>query len=87
MSVQFGPTMLRVLCNGRNGAGTISVSGLKAGDLIIRGVFTDAPPDETFPLGSSGFCEATITVDDEIQQFWTANFSVRTLDILLVRWP
>lgn len=49
---------------GHNGAGAISVPGVKAGDLV-RGYYRASDNSYSNP---SNFGEAFVTVDDEIQQ-------------------
>lgn len=67
---------------GRNGAGSISVPGLVAGDKVVVSSYDPnlgvgyEPPGTLF--------ESTISVDDEIQQL-TGNFSTSTCSILFFR--
>lgn len=85
MTVITNYTVVQASFNGRNNSGTISVPGLKTGDKILRAVFTDSPPDEPVVLGQSGTIEATITADDQVHQYGTANFTTRSFDLVLLR--
>jgi hypothetical protein len=69
---------------GRNGSGTISVPGLKAGDVVLNvtgggGIYTAASNGGTSPW------EFIISVDDEIQQIQNADFSPVTIEAVLFR--
>jgi len=72
--------------NGRNGAGTISVPGVKAGDIVIW--MADTPSGESLQVRSiefSPWVEGIITVDDEVQQTVDGNASASIFTILLIR--
>lgn len=62
--------------NGRNGAGAISVSGVRAGDHII---------EQTFENGGSGNLSPIVLVDDEVLQIVGGDLTPYTLRILVDR--
>ena len=66
--------------NGRNGSGAISVSGLKAGDKIIR--LTQGSTDYT---ADASMMEWVITVDDQIQQASAGNLTSYAFSAIAVR--
>lgn len=78
---EFG--FLTFTFTGRNGAGTISVPGVKAGDRVIwstftrSGITTYTHPGEVWDFG--------ITVDDELQQIEAGNDSATAGEILVYR--
>jgi hypothetical protein len=72
---------VRATFNGRNGAGPISVPGLKVGDLVIWLLDT---LDGGLKTGDS-FLESVVSVDDQIQQIATNDFTVLPWDALLMR--
>jgi hypothetical protein len=72
-------SLVRASFNGRNGSGSISLPGLKAGDLVFWMLLNGI-------AGSfAGDFEPIISVDDEIQQLQAANFSSQSVDILVLR--
>lgn len=66
--------------NGRNGAGAVSVSGLKVGDKILR--LTQSGTDYT---ADPTMMEWVISVDDQIQQISGGNLSTYAFDAVAVR--
>ena len=67
--------------SGIDGSGSISVPGVKIGDVVVNVWRIDA----SHAFASSAY-EPVITVDDEIQQLGV-NMSAATLKILLFRGP
>lgn len=79
MSVTF-PAIGRADFGGNNGAGSVSVPGLKVGDLVI--FYAQAPggwqqPGATF--------ESVVSVADEIQQLSSSNLSGQNFTVLVLR--
>lgn len=79
MSVTF-PAIGRADFTGRNGAGAVSVSGLKVGDLVI--FYRQSPGGWGQPGGSF---ESVISVADEIQQLSSSDYSAQNFTILMLR--
>lgn len=70
---------------GRNGAGSISVPGLKVGDMLLQ-VHTVGDPSGTGdPYNEAGTFEMTVTVDDEIQQLGAYDRSALTHKLFFAR--
>lgn len=63
---------------GRDGAGPVSVPGLKVGDVVI--MYSNDNHERTEIA-----YECTITVDDEIHQFYQGNWSGDTFVMVLLR--
>lgn len=66
---------------GRNGAGAISVPGLKVGDRLVR-LIQDGATDYTADLG---MMEWVVTVDDEIQQNSGGNTTTWNFEAIALR--
>jgi hypothetical protein len=73
-TVVQGVAFLRATFTGRNGAGSISIPGLQAGDFVLKAQRVYGVSSDDY---SGGF-EKTITVDDEIQQNTPADLSAVT---------
>ena len=67
---------------GRNGAGAISVPGLKVGD---RGLFLWEHPVSSPSLYGSTLWEPVVSVNDELQQISSTDFSSTTWDAFILR--
>jgi len=70
-STRSGPNALKVVASGNNGAGAVTVAGVKVGDnveLVLQSNFTDA---------TSSF-EATVSVAGQVQQTSASNLSGNT---------
>lgn len=71
-------TTIKATFSGGTAAGAISVPGVKVGDVIVQ--IADAG-DTARP----GYFENMVSVDDEIQQFNSNDFSSITFTAVLVR--
>lgn len=67
--------------SGRNGSGSITVTGTKAGDLVA-GIYYNNHWTPPYP---SGVFESVITVDDQIQQLSASDFSSDTFTLVVFR--
>lgn len=72
-------TVLTGTFGGRNGAGSVTLTGAQVGDLAI--ILFDAVGSVTY--GAS--FESIISVADEIQQIGASNLTGYTFKVLLVR--
>jgi hypothetical protein len=66
---------------GHNGAGAITLTGAKVGDVLVVIRNTSA----TSPGDYREFFEKTISVADQVQQTSTSDYSSITFDVVLVR--
>lgn len=71
------PVFVKAVFTGRNGAGSISVPGVKAGDMMF---WLQGNTINSFEGNGS------ITVDDQIQQISASDLSALTFTLICVRW-
>lgn len=69
------PTFVKAVFTGLNGSGTVSIPGVKAGDIIFT-------PSNW--LGS--FENTPLAADDQIQQYSASDLSAITITLYLLRW-
>lgn len=77
MTVTTPIAFLKAEFNGRNGTGTISVPGLKAGDAVILNGINNRQNE--FPF------EAIISTDDQITQWYNGDLSSDDVVLVLMR--
>lgn len=78
---QFG--FISATFTARSGAGSISVPGLKVGDLVFWNLIHFVSHDAWQTPGS--LWEQVVTVDDQLQQLTTDDLSADTADIVVYR--
>jgi hypothetical protein len=69
----------------RNGAGAISVPGLKVGDIVLWSAVVTGETTTYEPPG--GVWEIVVTVDDQIQQKDPSDLSACTARVVFLRSP
>jgi hypothetical protein len=79
MSLQTGPALGYATFNGRNGTGSISVPGLKVGDIVTFALLNSTV------VTVGGELETIVSIADEIQQVDSANLSTATFTIVITR--
>lgn len=74
---QSSPTILKVVFNGINGAGAISIPGLKVGDTPFACTAGDA---------ILGLFESSVSVADGLQQTGAGNYASWVFTMYFIRW-
>lgn len=72
--------LLRGQANGHNGTGSVSIPGLKVGDLLIK-----SSPADGITSSLDGKFEDVISVVDEIQQLADEDLSTHPINFILIR--
>lgn len=87
MSVTIYPTYVTTSFSGLNGTGTVSVSGLKAGDkLLWLGLTTSSSfADQNQQLNGFAWFELVVSTDDQIQQLDNRNHSTESYNAIFLR--
>lgn len=71
--------VLSVAVSGLNGSGSLSLPGAKVGDVVLN-IRNDGSA-----VNSGGDFEATISVNNQVQQTTAANLSTKTITFILFR--
>ena len=75
---------ISAIFGGRNGAGSISVPGLKVGDKLIW-LQSSSYQGGTVQMNTADYFEIKISVNDQIQQLITSDLSTWILNAILIR--
>ena len=69
---------------GRNGAGACTATGVKVGDKVMVVSFAKVPTAAAATQAGLTAFEATVTVNDQIQQAGAADLSAEAFDVLVL---
>lgn len=82
MTVSIASALIKVVTNGRNGSGVISVPGVKAGDIVLTAIRNTSPG---VGITESDLFNGKVAVDDEIYQEGAGNVSAKEYIIIIFR--